>query len=542
MGAYDLAFDDVCGDGPGAVYAATIPAIIDRAVALFGDTEAVVDGEFRLSFNELAQEVDKAARGFIASGIQPGDRVCVWAPNGLRWMLAALGAYRAGAVIVPLNTRFKGSEAAYVLRTAGVRMIFTVTDFLDTDYPSLLTGDDAVECLNTVVVISGAVPEHCLSWDAFIAAGAHVPHGEVVARSSAVQPTHLSDIMFTSGTTGRPKGAMLSHGATVKAFHAWATVVGLRHGDRYLIVNPFFHAFGLKAGIVASLVKGATIVPQAMFDVPQVMRRVVDERISMLPGPPSIYQTILDHPELASFDLSSLRLAVTGAAAVPVELIRRMREDLHFETVVTGYGLTETTGIVTMCRHDDPIETIANTAGRAIPGVEIRLVDSNGADVASGDPGEILVRGYNVMLGYFGDAVATAEAISNDGWLATGDVAVQDANGNVRITDRKKDMFIMGGFNVYPAEIENALMCYPGISQVAVVGVPDHRMGEVGMAFVVVKPDAVVDPAEVVAWSRLNMANYKVPRSVHLVPSLPMNASGKVLKFELRSRGSAIGG
>ena len=542
MGAYDLAFDDVCGDGPGAVYTATIPAIIDRAVALFGDTEAVVDGEFRLSFNELAHEVDKAARGLIASGIEPGDRVCVWAPNGLRWMLAALGAYRAGAVIVPLNTRFKGSEAAYVLRTAGVRMIFTVTDFLDTDYPSLLTGDDAVDCLNTVVVISGAVPEHCLSWDAFIAAGAHVPHGEVVARSSAVQPTHLSDIMFTSGTTGRPKGAMLSHGATVKAFHAWATVVGLRHGDRYLIVNPFFHAFGLKAGIVASLVKGATIVPQAMFDVPQVMRRVVDERISMLPGPPSIYQTILDHPELASFDLSSLRLAVTGAAAVPVELIRRMREDLHFETVVTGYGLTETTGIVTMCRHDDPIETIANTAGRAIPGVEIRLVDSNGADVASGDPGEILVRGYNVMLGYFGDAVATAETISADGWLATGDVAVQDANGNVRITDRKKDMFIMGGFNVYPAEIENALMCYPGISQVAVVGVPDHRMGEVGMAFVVAKPGAVVDPAEVVAWCRLSMANYKVPRSVHLVPSLPMNASGKVLKFELRSRGSAIGG
>ena len=542
MGAYDLAFDDVCGDGPGAVYAATIPAIIDRAVALFGDTEAVVDGEFRLSFVELADEIDKAARGFIAAGIEPGDRVCVWAPNGLRWMLAALGAYRAGAVIVPLNTRFKGSEAAYVLRTAGVRMIFTVTDFLDTNYTSLLTGDDAVDCLNTVVVISGEVPQNCLSWDAFIAGGTHVQHADVVARSAAVRPTDLSDIMFTSGTTGRPKGAMLTHGATVKAFHAWATVVGLRHGDRYLIVNPFFHAFGLKAGIVASLVKGATIVPQAMFDVPQVMRRVVDERISMLPGPPSIYQTILDHPQLSSFDLSSLRLAVTGAAAVPVELIRRMSEDLHFETVVTGYGLTETTGIVTMCRHDDPIETIANTAGRAIPGVEIRLVDTNGVDVATGDPGEILVRGYNVMLGYFGDAAATAETISTDGWLATGDVAVQDANGNVRITDRKKDMFIMGGFNVYPAEIENALMSYPGISQVAVVGVPDHRMGEVGMAFVVAKPDAVVDPGDVIAWCRLNMANYKVPRSVQLVPSLPMNASGKVLKFELRSRGSAIGG
>jgi acyl-CoA synthetase (AMP-forming)/AMP-acid ligase II len=333
---------------------------------------------------------------------------------------------------------------------------------------------------------------------------------------------------------------MLSHGATVKAFNAWATVVGLRHGDRYLIINPFFHAFGLKAGIVASLVKGATIVPQAVFDVPLFMRRVVDERITMLPGPPSIYQTILDHPQLESFDLSSLRLAVTGAAAVPVELIRRMREELMFETVVTGYGLTETTGIVTMCRHDDPIETIANTAGRAIPDVEVRLVDNSGVDVAIGEAGEILVRGYNVMLGYFGDPAATAETVDADGWLATGDVAVQDANGNVRITDRKKDMFIMGGFNAYPAEIESALLTYPGVSQVAVVGVPDRRMGEVGMAFIIAKPNASIVADDVIAWCRANMANYKVPRYIRVVDALPMNASGKVLKFELRSRGAAL--
>jgi acyl-CoA synthetase (AMP-forming)/AMP-acid ligase II len=277
-----------------------------------------------------------------------------------------------------------------------------------------------------------------------------------------------------------------------------------------------------------------------VFDVPQVMRRVVDERISMLPGPPSIYQTILDHPQLASFDLSSLRLAVTGAATVPVELIRRMREELKFETVVTGYGLTETTGIVTMCRHDDPIETIANTAGRAIPDVEVRLVDEDGNDVAVGEAGEVWVRGYNVMLGYFGNPEATAETVNADGWLATGDVAVQDAEGNVRITDRKKDMFIMGGFNAYPAEIENALLGYPGVSQVAVVGVPDRRMGEVGMAFIIAKPGASIVAEDVIAWCRANMANYKVPRYVQTVDALPMNASGKVLKFELRSRGAAL--
>ncbi|MEI7754205.1 MAG: FadD3 family acyl-CoA ligase [Actinomycetota bacterium] len=529
-------YDDVFNDGS----IATIPAIVDRAVALFGASEGVVDGDTRLTFAELAQQVDVAAQGFIAAGLEPGDRVCIWAPNGLRWLLAALGAYRAGAVLVPLNTRFKGPEAAYVLRTAGVRMLFTVTDFLDTNYPALLTDADAVDSLETVVVISGDVPAGCVSWADFIAAGSSVAHAEVVARSAAVKPDDTSDIMFTSGTTGRPKGAMLSHGATVKGFNAWATVVGLRHGDRYLIVNPFFHAFGLKAGIVASLVKGATIVPQAVFDVPQVMRRVVDERISMLPGPPSIYQTILDHPQLASFDLSSLRLAVTGAATVPVELIRRMREELKFETVVTGYGLTETTGIVTMCRHDDPIETIANTAGRAIPDVEVRLVDEDGNDVAVGEAGEVWVRGYNVMLGYFGNPEATAETVNADGWLATGDVAVQDAEGNVRITDRKKDMFIMGGFNAYPAEIENALLGYPGVSQVAVVGVPDRRMGEVGMAFIIAKPGASIVAEDVIAWCRANMANYKVPRYVQTVDALPMNASGKVLKFELRSRGAAL--
>ena len=518
----------------------TIPAVIDRAVRLFGDREGVVDGAsakaVRLSFTELAAEIDRTAQAFIGSGIHPGDRICIWAPNGLRWLLAALGTYRAGAVLVPLNTRFKGPEAAYVLRTAGVRTLFTVTDFLDTDYPSLLAGDNAVETLEQTVVVSGDVPAGCTAWDDFIASGNGVEQEHVRARSAAVQPDDISDIMFTSGTTGKPKGAMIRHGATVRAFDAWATVVGLRAGDRYLIVNPFFHTFGLKSGIVACFIKGATIVPQAVFDVPAVMQRIREEGITMLPGPPSIYQTILDHPRRSEHDLSSLRLAVTGAAPVSVELVRRMREDLQFETVVTGYGLTETTGIVTMCRHDDPDETIAHTSGRAIPDVEVRVVDDHGDDVPVGQPGEIWARGYNVMAGYFGNPEATAEAINADGWLATGDIAVQDGKGNVRITDRKKDMFIVGGFNAYPAEIENALSSYPGVSQVAVVGVPDHRMGEVGKAFIVPRPGASVVPEDVIAWSRENMANYKAPRFVEIVESLPMNASGKILKVDLRAR------
>jgi acyl-CoA synthetase (AMP-forming)/AMP-acid ligase II len=267
-----------------------------------------------------------------------------------------------------------------------------------------------------------------------------------------------------------------------------------------------------------------------------VLARISRERVSVLPGPPTIYQSFLSHPDREQHDLSSLRLAVTGAAAIPVELVRRMRSELGFETVITGYGLTEASGIVTMCRHDDDPETIATTSGRAIPGVEVRCVDDAGKEVPRGQPGEVLVRGYNVMRGYFEDPAATAEAIDAEGWLHTGDIGVMNERGYLRITDRKKDMFIMGGFNCYPAEIENLLFEHPEIAQAAVIGIPDERMGEVGMAFVVPRPGANPTPEAVIAWCREHMANYKVPRRVEIVDSLPLNASGKVQKPLLRER------
>jgi acyl-CoA synthetase (AMP-forming)/AMP-acid ligase II len=310
--------------------------------------------------------------------------------------------------------------------------------------------------------------------------------------------------------------------------------VGLHGDDRYLIVNPFFHSFGYKAGWLSCIMRGATTLPQQVFDVPTVLERIWKERVSVLPGPPTLYQSILAHPDRNKHDLSCLRLAVTGAAAIPVELINRMRRDLTFETIITGYGLTEACGIATMCRFDDDPETIATTSGRAIPGVEVICADDDGAEVPRGEPGEVLVRGYNVMEGFYDDAEATAEAIDAKGWLHTGDIGVMDERGYLRITDRKKDMFIMGGFNCYPAEIENLMLANGDVSQVAVIGVPDERMGEVGMAWVVPVPDSGVTPESLIAWCRENMANYKVPRYVELVKSLPLNAAGKVLKFELR--------
>jgi HIP---CoA ligase len=285
---------------------------------------------------------------------------------------------------------------------------------------------------------------------------------------------------------------------------------------------------------------GATILPQAVFDAEQVLARVPRDRVSVLPGPPTLYQTILNHPARDEHDLASLRLAVTGAAAIPVELIVRMREEMTFETIITGYGLTETCGIATMCRYDDDPETIATTSGRAIPGVEVRVVDEHGAEAPRGEPGEVVIRGYNVMRAYLDEPEETAAAIDSDGWLHTGDVGVMDERGYLEITDRTKDMFIVGGFNAYPAEIENLLLRNEAIAQVAVVGVPDDRMGEVGMAFVVPRPGAQVTPEELITWSGSEMANYKVPRYVEIVDELPLNATGKVLKYELRDRGAKL--
>jgi acyl-CoA synthetase (AMP-forming)/AMP-acid ligase II len=516
---------------------------VHRAAARWPGDEAIVDRGTRLTFADLDAAVREAAKAFVATGLQPGDRASVWAPNLHQWIVAALGLYSAGGVLVPLNTRFKGAEAAHVLRTSGARFLFTVTDFLDTNYVDLLDDADARDLVEEIVIVEGSMPgtdtPGVVSWADFLARGKDVSDDEVEAREAALTGDTMSDIIFTSGTTGAPKGAMLRHGASVRLYESWSDVVGLRHGDRYLLIYPLFHTAGLKSGLLASLLKGATLLPHLVFDPATVMTTVQAEQVTMLPGPPAIYQTILN-TDVSEYDLSSLRLAVTGAAVVPVELVVRLREDLGFDSVVTGYGLTETTGTVAMCRHDDDPEIIAHTSGRPLDGIEMKIVDADGDEVPTGEQGEIVTRGYQVMIGYFDNPAATAETIDADGWLHTGDVGYVDGQNNVTITDRIKDMFIVGGFNAYPAEIEGLMLEHPDLAQVAIVGVPDDRMGEVGMAFVVPTAGHTVDHDEVLTWARGHMANFKAPRYLEVVDALPLNASGKVLKFELRQRGREL--
>jgi acyl-CoA synthetase (AMP-forming)/AMP-acid ligase II len=526
----------------------TIPELVRSSARRYADAEAVVEGRTRITYAELGARVERAAAACIASGVEAGDRVAVWAPNSLDWITAALGAVSAGAVLVPLNTRFKGAEAADVLRRSAARLLFVTGTFLGTSYVASLrrAAGEGVPAgrgplaglpdLEQVVVLSQDAPPDFRTWKDFLAAGEGVGGAEVVARGRELDEESVSDIVYTSGTTGRPKGAVITHGQTLRAYGIWADLAGLRTTDRYLIVNPFFHTFGYKAGVIACLMRGAAMIPQPVFDVGTALANIAAERVSVLPGPPTLHQQLLDHPTRDAHDLSALRLVVTGAAVVPLRLVERLRGELGVGTVLTAYGLSEASGIVTMCRRGDAPSVIASTSGRAIPGTEIRVVDATGARVPAGTPGEVLVRGFNVMRGYYDDPAATAEAISPDGWLSTGDVGVLDASGNLRITDRIKDMFIVGGFNAYPAEIEQLLGVHPDVREVAVIGVPDHRLGEVAKAFVVRRPDSHLTADDLIAWSRREMANYKVPRAVEFVGELPRNAGGKVVKGLLRGR------
>jgi HIP---CoA ligase len=506
----------------------TIPHVAEAAAEQWGDAPALLENGEEWSFNELWQRARESASAFLAAGVASGDRISIWAPNSREWIVIALGALTVGAAIVPLNTRLKGREAGDILRRTKAKLLFTADDFLDTDYPSLIANEDLPHLQKTLLIGR--------EWSAFLAKGKGANDGAVDDALSQLSSETVSDIMFTSGTTGAPKGAISTHGRIVPMFRHWVEVMGLRACERYLIINPFFHSFGFKAGWVAALIAGAVIVPMSSFDIPAVIDRIEQDKINFLPGPPTIYQSLLAAKVERDFDTSSLRGAATGAAVVPPELIRRMREELNLVDTVTAYGMTECSTI-TACRSGDPADLIAQSCGKAIPGLEVIIASDDGDEVAPGETGEIWVRGYGVMLGYLDDPEATAEAIDSEGWLHTGDIGVMDENGYVRITDRKKDMYISGGFNCYPAEIEKLLSDHAAIEMVAVIGVPDERLGEVGKAFVVLRPQFEIDNEQLIQWSRDNMANYKVPDRIEFVKKLPLNASGKVMKKTLRELG-----
>ena len=505
----------------------TIASALCALAAQFPEDVAVVDKGQSTTYAQLVALAERAGAALVEGGLQKGERVAIWAPNSLEWIVGALGAQMAGGIVVPLNTRLKGIEAQYILNKTRAAVLLTVGSFLGINYRELLAGVSLPDLRRTILLDS--------EWDAFCASATDAGLEKLREIRASIKPEDPSDILFTSGTTGAPKGVVSTHWQSTELFRIWGSGVGLRRGDRYLIINPFYHSFGFKAGWLACFLAGATAYPVAIFDVDAVRRQIQDDHITVMPGPPTIFQSLLNAGVTAA-DIPTLRLAVTGAASIPPVLIERMRRDLGIETVLSAYGLSESTGLATMTSPEDSAETIALTSGRPVAGVELRIVGQNGEELPAGANGEIWVRGVNVMHGYFEDEKATAEAIDADGWLHTGDVGNVGEDGCLRITDRLRDMYISGGFNCYPAEIEGIMLKNEALANVAVIGVPDERLGEVGHAFAVLKPGVSMTSEELWAWCRENMANYKVPRKIQFLPSLPLNASGKVLKNELRSQ------
>jgi len=511
----------------------TIPRLLLAAAEAHGARPAVVppDGPI-VSYAELLARALRAGAVFRSLGIEKGDRVGIWLPNSLEWVEAALGAFFIGAAVVPVSTRMKGAEAAQALRRSGAKALLARETFLGADYGRMLEGEDLPALRSRLRAGPGRAD--WTSWEALTADAPQAALQEVRESGLAVQPDDLAEVIFTSGTTGFPKGAMIRHGQAVRTYSFYARRADVRPGDKYLIIAPMFHSFGFKAGVVVAIASGAAIHPVEVFDAAEALETIEREKITVMGGPPTIFTSLLEANRQARRDISSLHSIVTGGSTVDPAMITALQNEVGVDVVINAYGLTECAALVTMTSADDPVDLIANTAGRAIDGVEIRCVDEGENPVPTGEPGEIQVRGYNVMSGYFEDPAETAKAIRADGWFRTGDVGVLDAAGYLRITDRIKDMFIVGGFNCYPAEIERLMSEHPDVREVAVVGVPDSRLGEVGKAFVVPRQGAAFDPDAFIAWCREHMANYKVPRFVETLEALPRNPMGKIQKFLLR--------
>lgn len=508
----------------------SLPGVIAHVAARYGETAFIVgeDGTV-ISFAAFKDRVATLARALIAHGVEHGDRVAIWAPNSPEWILAASAIESIGAIMVPINTRFKGGEAAYVLGKTRARILFTVGRFLGNDYAAMLS-DTAADLPNLKAIVHLDGPDFAgFQQD-------QVDEAVLAARIAAVTPDTIADILFTSGTTGQPKGAMHNHGQALWMPAIWNESNDLRAGDRMVIVNPFFHSFGYRSGWVSALVAGITVYPVASFDAEKLLALIEREKITVLMGPPTIFYSLMDHPRFKDFDLSSLRVGHTGASNVPVDLIRAGREIFGFDLFLTSFGQTECTALATVNYPDADFETIAKTVGKPLPGVELLIVDADGKPVPQGESGELLIRGPNVMQGYFEEPEQTAATIDADGWLHSGDVGCIGEDGNLRILDRLKDVVIVGGFNAYPAEIENILRKHPAIADVCIIAWPDERMGEVCAACVIVKPGDTLTLAQLTAWSREQMANYKVPRHLFLVEDFPRTPLGKIQKFLLREQ------
>ncbi|MFE6866231.1 AMP-binding protein [Kitasatospora sp. NPDC057692] len=514
----------------------TIGAALDRAVAAHPDREALVDVPSGRcwTYRELAAEVDRLALGLLGLGVRTGDRVGIWAPNCPEWVLTQYATARIGAILVTVNPGYRAHEVEYVLRQSGIRTVVAVPGFKTSDYAGMLA-EAGPRCpeLRDVLLIGSP------GWQELMAEGERGDHGRPAAIGAGLSPDDPINIQYTSGTTGFPKGATLSHRNILNNGYFVGELCGYTEADRICVPVPFYHCFGMVMGNLAALSHGACVViPAPSFEPVATLRAVAAERCTSLYGVPTMFIAELNDPGFAEHDLSSLRTGIMAGSPCPIEVMKQVVDRMGMRDVSICYGMTETSPVSTQTRAEDPLERRVSTVGRVGPHLEVKVADpETGETVPRGTPGELRTRGYSVMLGYWDQPDRTAEAVDAEGWMHTGDLAVMDEEGYLNITGRLKDMVIRGGENIYPREIEEFLYTHPDIQDVQVIGVPDAKYGEELMAWVRLRPGAPELTAEALrAYCAGRIAHYKVPRYLHLVDEFPMTVTGKIRKVEMRER------
>jgi fatty-acyl-CoA synthase len=512
----------------------TIGENLRRVVEQHGDREALVvrSQGYRATYRELWEQTAQAARGLMARGVQQGDRVGIWAPNRAEWVVVQYATARIGAILVNINPAYKGTELEYVLNQSGIGLLLLARAFRQSDYVGMLESvRDRCPTLSESIVLDDG-------WDALLADAERVPAAELAERESALQFDDAINIQYTSGTTGFPKGATLSHHNILNNGFFIGETLAYGPQDRVCIPVPFYHCFGMVLGNLACTTHGSCmVIPGEAFDAQAVLETVQEERCTSLYGVPTMFIAELDHPEFARFDLSSLRTGIMAGSPCPVEVMRRVQSRMHMQEVTICYGMTETSPVSTQTALDDPLDKRVGSVGRVHPHVEIKIVDpASGAVVPRGTSGELCTRGYSVMLGYWNNDEATRGAIDEARWMHTGDLATMDDEGYVNIVGRIKDMIIRGGENIYPREIEEYLYTHPDVSDVQVIGVPSARYGEEVMAWVRLREGAALTTDDLDAYCRGKIATYKIPRYWKLVDGFPMTVTGKIQKFRMREQ------